>query len=138
MTRLPARIRLRRRLLMASAPPALVKVIVAVKMISVVVVGNSAHEHHASVDIGALSGLTNLTDLNIGSNSISDITAFGGLTNLSTLYLYYNASLSNIQPLLDNTGLGAGDEVYLTSTNVSCTDVALLEAKGVTVSSDCS
>ncbi|MDN4517419.1 hypothetical protein JN086_04375 [Mycolicibacterium austroafricanum] len=55
MTRLPARIRLRRRLLMASAPPALVAVVVAVKLISVVVVGNSAQTHYASGDIGALS-----------------------------------------------------------------------------------
>jgi hypothetical protein len=39
--------------------------------------------------------------------------------------------------LLDNTGLGAGDTVYLQFTNVSCTDVAALEAKGVTVLSDC-
>ena len=44
--------------------------------------------------------------------------------------------LSNIQPLLDNTGLGAGDIVYLQSTNVSCTDVAALRAR-VRVQSDC-
>ncbi|MGD9516618.1 hypothetical protein, partial [Mycolicibacterium sp.] len=44
-----------RRLLMASAPPALVAVVVAVKLISVVVVGNSAQTHYASGDIGALS-----------------------------------------------------------------------------------
>jgi hypothetical protein len=39
--------------------------------------------------------------------------------------------------LLDNTGLGAGDTVDLRSTSVSCTDVAALQAKGVTVLSDC-
>ena len=38
--------------------------------------------------------------------------------------------------LLDNTGLGAGDIVYLQRTNVSCTDVAALRAK-VRVRSDC-
>ena len=43
----------------------------------------------------------------------------------------------DIQPLLDNTGLGAGNFVHLSGTNVSCPDVAALEAKGVTVSSDC-
>ena len=45
--------------------------------------------------------------------------------------------LRNIQPLLDNTGLGAGDTVDLSVTSVSCTDVAALEGKGVTVTSDC-
>ena len=32
---------------------------------------------------------------------------------------------------------GAGDLVTLNGTNASCADVALLEAKGVTVTSDC-
>jgi hypothetical protein len=48
-----------------------------------------------------------------------------------------NATLSNIQALLDNTGLGLGSIVHLGGTNVSCTDVAALQAKGVTVHSDC-
>jgi len=39
--------------------------------------------------------------------------------------------------LLDNTGLGAGDAVFLRSTSVSCTDTAALQAKGVSVISDC-
>ena len=42
-----------------------------------------------------------------------------------------------MQALLDNTGLGAGDTVYLWSTNVRCADVAALQDKGVTVYSDC-
>ncbi|UXA14338.1 hypothetical protein KXD97_11450 [Mycobacterium sp. SMC-8] len=54
MTRTPARIRLRRRLLLASAPIALAAIVVAVKLISVVVVGGSAQQHYASGDIGAL------------------------------------------------------------------------------------
>ena len=56
---------------------------------------------------------------------------------LTTLRLDNNSDVSDIQPLLDNTGLGAGDEVNLVGTGVSCTDVAALEAKGVTVDSDC-
>ncbi len=48
-----------------------------------------------------------------------------------------NPDLTDIQPLLDNTGLGTGDSVLLMNTNVSCTDVATLEAKGVRVTSDC-
>ena len=53
------------------------------------------------------------------------------------LSLNNNPNLSNIQPLLDNTGLGAGDRVRLSGTNVSCADVAALEAKGVIVGSAC-
>ena len=82
MTRLPARIRLRRRLLMASAPPALVAVVVAVKLISVVVVGNSAQTHYASGDIGALSddvSLLRILDLVQPANTASTA---GGLAVL--------------------------------------------------------
>ncbi len=88
-------------------------------------------------DISPLSGLTSLTDLSLRDNSISDISALSGLTRLTTLRLDNNSDLSDIQPLLDNTGLGAGDEVNLVGTGVSCTDVAALEAKGVSVTSDC-
>ena len=60
-----------------------------------------------------------------------------GLTSLLNLHLHNNPNLTDIQPLLNNTGLGAGDIVNLRTTNVSCADVALLEAKGVAVGSDC-
>jgi hypothetical protein len=60
-----------------------------------------------------------------------------GLTNLTYLTLNNNQHLNDIQSLLDNTGLGAGDWVDLKSTSVNCTDVAALQAKGVSVDSDC-
>ena len=64
-----------------------------------------------------------------------------GLTSLTDLNLSGNPNLSDIQPLLDNPGIGAGlrrpDFVNLKNTNVSCTDVALLEAKGALVIYDC-
>ncbi len=88
-------------------------------------------------DISALSGLTSLTFLSLATNSITDISALSGLTSLSSLYLNSNVNLSNIQPLLDNTGLGTGDRVFLRGANVGCADVAALEAKGVTVDSNC-
>ncbi len=84
-----------------------------------------------------LSGLTNLTRLFLDDNSITDIGALSGLTSLIFLHLTNNPNLTDIQPLLDNTGLSAGDTVYLRSTNVSCADVAALQAKGVDVISDC-
>ena len=88
-------------------------------------------------DISPLSGLTSLTNLGLSINSITDVSALSGLTGLYDLNLDDNPGLSNIQSLLDNTGLGADDRVFLRNTNVSCTDVALLEAKGVIVQSDC-
>ena len=88
-------------------------------------------------DIGTLSGLTLLTRLYLNDNSITDISALSGLTGLMDLALHNNPDLSNIQPLLDNTGLGAEDIVRLKSTSVSCTDVAALRAKGVLVTSNC-
>jgi internalin A len=88
-------------------------------------------------DIGALSGLTSLTILLLASNSITDIGVLSGLTSLTILDLTNNLNLANLQPLLDNTGLGAGDLVSLLSTSVTCTDVSALQAKGMSVLSDC-
>jgi len=88
-------------------------------------------------DIGVLSGLTSLRFLLLASNSITDIGALSGLTSLTILDLANNPNLTNIQPLLDNTGLGTDDLVSLLSTSVSCTDVAALRANGVSVLSDC-
>lgn len=58
MTRaaVPARLRLRRRLLLASAPIAVATLTVAIKLISVVAVGSSAQEHFASGEIESLRG----------------------------------------------------------------------------------
>ena len=91
---------------------------------------------HSITDISLLSGLKSLTILELVSNQITDISPLSGLTSMATLDLSYN-SITDIQPLLDNTGLGAGDTVNLWATGVSCTDVAALEAKGVTVEFDC-
>jgi hypothetical protein len=80
-----------------------------------------------SLGITSLVGVQNFTgliDLNLGDNSISDIDPLSGLTSLTFVRLDNNPNLADIQPLLDNTGLGAGDRVYLESTDVSCTDVA--------------
>ena len=62
------------------------------------------------------------------SNSITDISALSGLTHLNSLLLSNNPDLSNIQPLLDNTGLGTptsfgGRFVDLRFTSVSCTPI---------------
>jgi hypothetical protein len=50
----PSRLRLRRRLLMVSTPVTVAALAVAIKLISVVVVGGSAQEHFAASEIGSL------------------------------------------------------------------------------------
>jgi Leucine-rich repeat (LRR) protein len=84
-----------------------------------------------------IQNLAGLTYLSLNDNAIADISPLSGLTMLSELHLDHNANLTDIQPLLDNTGLGANDHVSLEDTNVSCSSVALLQAKGVTVQADC-
>ena len=88
-------------------------------------------------DINALSGLTNMIQLHLGFNTITDISALSGFASLRFLSLNDNPNLTDIKPLLDNTGFGAGVSVSLRNTSVSCTDVAALQAKGVSVGSDC-
>ena len=64
--------------------------------------GNSILE-----DISAVSGLNNLTYLNLGHNSITDITAVAGLTNLTYLGLSENniSDISAVAGLINLTSL---------------------------------
>lgn len=89
------------------------------------------------VGIGWLAGLTGLTSLSLRSNRIVDLGPLRGLTSLSTLDLAENRTLSDIQPLFENPGLGQGDHVVLSSTGVPCSRVAALRARGLTVTSSC-
>jgi Leucine-rich repeat (LRR) protein len=88
-------------------------------------------------DISALSELTSLTHVRLHINSITDINALEELTNLELVWLSENSDLNSLQPLIDNVGLGAGVSVNVSSTNVACSDVNLLQARGVAVISDC-
>ena len=87
-------------------------------------------------DISVVSGLTNLTLLGIGSNRISNISVVSGLTNLTEISLTAN-SIWDISPLLANTGLGSGDEVYVRENPLSypsiTTHIPTLQARGVKV-----
>ena len=123
-------------------------------------------DHNSITDISALRGFRDLRVLKLGNNSITDFSVLGELvstllyvldlenssitdiswlseiTSLTDLFLQSNRNLTDIQPLLDNPGFGGPgtplrDAVNLRNTNVSCADVALLEAKGVSVESDC-
>ena len=68
-------------------------------------------------DISPLSSLTNLTVLNLNMNRISDISALSNLTNLRWLNLKDNL-INNILPLVKNSGLGAGDRVFISGNNL--------------------
>ena len=117
-------------------------------------------------DISALSGLTNLRSLWLNGNSISDISALSGLTSLTRLSsrnclisditplsnltrlerlslnnynirgLSYN-SISDLAPLVANTGLGDGDQVDVRSNPLSATSlnthILALQDRGVAV-----
>ena len=88
-------------------------------------------------DLSPLSGLTSLTHLTLTGITVTDVGPLRSLTALRDTNLEFNRDLSDISPLLANTGLGTGDSVRLVATKVSCSDVAALEAMGVTVTSSC-
>ena len=81
-----------------------------------------------SIDLGSnsltslssLSGLTNLTSLGLSSNSLTNISALSGLTNLTSLNLSSN-SLTNISALSGLTNL-----TYLNLSSNSITDISAL------------
>ena len=101
----------------------------------------SLHRNFGNFSISVLSNLTNLTKLYLGNNRISDISALSNLTNLTVLRLFDN-SISDISPLVANTGLGAGDLVDvernpLSSASIN-THIPALQRRGVTVEFDSS
>ena len=62
-------------------------------------------------DISFLAELTNLEELDISENDISDLTPLSGLKNLKYLYLYSN-NISDISPLAELTNLERLDLRY--------------------------
>lgn len=90
-------------------------------------------------DVGPLSGLTAVRVLELLglADAFHDVSALQSMTGLEQVNLSSNELLSDIQALIDNDGLGAGDEVVLTLTAVPCTSVEALTAKGVDVTSGC-
>lgn len=88
-------------------------------------------------DLSPLAGLDNLLIIGLERTTVTDLRPLGDMLHLSFLVLDDNRELSDIQPLLDNPGVGRNDRVWLERTAVSCEDVALLEAKRATVTSSC-
>ncbi|MCB2230315.1 leucine-rich repeat domain-containing protein [bacterium] len=87
-------------------------------------------------DLTPLSGLTELVTLFAGYNAVEDLAPLQGLTQLITLDLRYN-QIVDIQPLVNNIGLGAGDQLNLTSNPLSTTSIDIhipaLQTRGVSV-----
>lgn len=116
-------------------------------------------EHTDVTDLSPISGLVNLEALFASSNGISDINALAGMTGLKELNLSYNihitsidslVNLTNLQklylrqdsiidisPLVDNSGLGSGDSIWLEWNPLSQQSIDVhipaLEARGVVV-----
>ena len=95
-------------------------------------------------DISPLSTLTNLTELDLFKNQISDISALSTLTNLTELNLEQN-QISDITPLVENAGLGAGDELWLETNDLELWEgsedlenIIALQIRGVVVHYDAS
>ncbi len=97
-------------------------------------------EYNQIRDISPLAGLTGLWKLHLDNNQITDISALTGMINLSWLHLDNNR-ISDVLPLVDNTGIGNGDNVYLNGNPLSSTSCAThiptLESRGVYVSHGC-
>jgi hypothetical protein len=96
----------------------------------------SLHDNQIT-DLAALSTLVNLTDLRLADNEIEDISGLTGLDKLSMLDLSGNR-INDISPLVENTGLGKGDHVYLKGNPLHGdsvdADLQLLISRGVHVS----
>ena len=94
-----------------------------------------AYQAGRFTDISAVSGLTNLTYLWLVGR-FTDISAVSGLTNLTRLVLSDNR-ISDISPLVSNTGLGTGERVYLSRNPLSYpsiyTHIPALKTRGVEV-----
>ncbi len=69
-------------------------------------------------EVKPLANLTNLRWLSLGDNQITDTEPLADLTNLSLLSLENN-QIEDISALVANTGLGEGDEIYLTGNPLS-------------------
>ncbi len=100
---------------------------------------NLQYLHFSTGDIDDLTpfaGLVNLQHLNLYRNDIDDLSPIVGLVQLETLNLNNN-EIVDIQPLLDNIGIGAGDEIQLKANKLSEISrnrhVPVLEARGVIV-----
>ena len=109
-------------------------------------------------DVTPLAGLTGLTDLSLNENEVNDISSLGGLVAVTGLDLSENHitqvdalanlaaleslnlkrnDIADIQALVDNPGLGDGDDLDVRDNPLSAQALSIqipaLEARGVSV-----
>lgn len=97
----------------------------------------SPPSHRRELPLSALSGLQYVTLSNAG---FVDSTAVASWTSLAQLYVN-SCAVTDLTPLVDNSGLGSGDYVYLYSNAFDCagqaSKVQTLKGRGVYVYSTC-
>lgn len=88
------------------------------------------------VNLSGLEHAVNVTELKLAGNSIRDATTLASLTSLAVLDLERNF-LRDVGPLVANTGIDAGDRVFLGINRLSAesigTAIPALEDRGVFV-----
>ena len=87
-------------------------------------------------DVSPLAGLVRLDWLNLRRNAITEVSALTGLISLDHLILGENF-ISDLSPLLSNTGLGSGDKIEVYGNPLSedslKTHIIALRRKGIYV-----
>ena len=90
-------------------------------------------------DISPFNSLSNLANLSMAGNKLTDISPLGSLFNLTRLNLSGN-QISDISPLLENSGIGEGDDVNLEGNNLDLSEgsedtvnIKVLQDRGVIV-----
>jgi len=93
-------------------------------------------------DISPLSNLTDMYWLSLSWNQISDVSPLSSLTNLMWLDICGN-QIGDISPLVENHGLGSGDDLWLKGNNLdlqagskAMNDIRALEERGARVHLD--
>jgi hypothetical protein len=71
--------------------------------------------------------------LRLENNNITDVSALAALDQLRELSVARNWSLHDVQPLLHNQNIEAGDELDLRFTAVRCSDIDAFANRGVTL-----
>lgn len=88
-------------------------------------------------DLSALTELDNLLIIGLESTTVTDLNPLIDMILLSLVKLNDNRELSDIQPLIDNPGVGRDDTVWLERTAVACEAIEALREKRATVTSNC-
>ena len=88
-------------------------------------------------DVSVVASWPALANVGLQGTLITDVDPLLNLASLTDVRAEFNPNLTSLAGLLNNPSFGAGSTLDVTSTGISCTDVATLEANGVTVLSSC-